>query len=63
MNKKLKRALNPSAGLYFFVLLAIGVATAIMAQYVLSGVGLAVTLVLFVMYIFFRLKRKSLRVC
>ena len=59
MNKKLKRALNPSAGLYFFVLLAIGVATAIMAQYVLSGVVLAVTLVLFVMYIFFRLKRRS----
>ncbi len=59
MNKKLKRALNPSAGLYFFVLLGIGIAAALMAQYVLSGVVLAVALVLFVMYVVFRLKRRT----
>ena len=59
MNKKLKRALNPSAGLYFFVLLAIGVTVAILGQYVLSGVILAVTLVLLIGYILYRIKRRT----
>ena len=58
LNKKLERLLNPSVGLYFFVLLAFGIAAALLEQYVLAGVELGITALLFAAYLVFRAYRR-----
>ena len=59
MNKKLERLLNPSAGLYFAVLAVFGIAAALLRQYVLAGVQLGITVLLFVLYLLFRSNRRK----
>ncbi len=59
MNKKLDRLLKPGAGLYFLILLLFGIASALLGQYVLAGVELGVTLLLFVIYLLFRANRRK----
>ena len=59
MNKKLERLLNPSAGLYFAVLLVFGVAAALLGQFVLAGVEFGITALLFVSYLLFRRSRSK----
>ncbi len=57
MKKKMKFLLNPSAGLYFAVLVLFGVAAALLEQYALFVAEIAVTVILFVAYILFRVYR------
>ena len=57
--KKLARLLNPNAGFYFLVLLGFGIAAALVGHYILAGVELAVTLVLFIAYLLFRNHRRN----
>ena len=54
MSKKMTLLLKPSVGLYFVVLFAFGIAAVLVEQYVLAGVELGVTLILFVAYLIFR---------
>ena len=62
MKKKLHLLVNPSAGLYFAVLILFGAATALLEQYALFAAELIVTVILFVSYILFRVYRhKQLR--
>ncbi len=62
MSKKMALLLKPSVGLYFVVLLAFGIAAALTGQYLLAGVELGVTLVLFAVYLIFReYRRKQLK--
>ena len=58
LNKKLERLIKPSAWLYFVILLAFGVATALLEQYVLAGIELGITLLLLVVYLVFRSTRR-----
>ncbi len=57
MKKKMKFLLNPSAGLYFAVLVLFGVATALLELYALAVAEIAITVILFVAYILFRVYR------
>lgn len=59
LEKKIEKLLNPSAGLYFLVLLCFGIAAALLGQYILAGVELAITLVMFVVYLLFRNHRRN----
>ena len=59
MKKKMARLLNPNVGFYFLVLLGFGVAAALVGHYILAGVELAVTLILFVVYLLFRNHRRN----
>lgn len=58
LNKKLERLLNPSAWLYFVVLLAFSVAAGLLGQFILAAAQLSITLILFVVYLVFRNKRR-----
>lgn len=59
MNKKLERFLKPNTGVHFVVLLLFGAAALLMEQYVLAGVALAVTVLLFGAYLFYREYRRK----
>ncbi len=59
MNKRLGRLLNYDVGVYFIFLLAFGVVSALLGQYILAGVELAVTAVLFALYLIFRANRRK----
>ena len=59
LKKKLVRLLNPSAGIYFLVLLCFGVAAALVGHYILAGVELAITLLMVVVYLLFRNHRRN----
>ncbi len=58
MHKRLEWLLNPSAGLYFAVLLLFSVAAALLGQYTLFAAELIITALLLVAYIFFRIYRR-----
>lgn len=58
LNKKLERLLNPSAWLYFAVLLCFGAAAALLGYYILAAAELGITLFLFVLYLIFRNNRR-----
>ncbi len=57
MNKRLGRLLRPGMGAYFIVLLAFAVAAALLEQYALAGVELAITTVLFAVYLLMKASR------
>ncbi len=57
MDKKLGRLLNPSTGMYFIVMLGFGIASALLGYYILAGVELVVTLLLFVVHLMYRANR------
>ena len=59
MNKTLGRLLNYNVGMYFAVMLLFGIASAVFGQFVLAGVELAVTIVLFALYLVYRTKRRQ----
>ena len=59
MSKKLERLLEPSFGLYLLLLLAFGIAAALLGQYVLAAVELVITLFVFVAYILHRAYRRK----
>lgn len=54
VNKKIERLLTPNVGVHFIVLLIFGVAALLMEQYVLAGVALGITAILFAAYMFYR---------
>ena len=58
MNRKLGRLLNPGVWLYFVAMLGFAVLTALFAQYVLAGIELLLTAVLFAGYIIYRKNRR-----
>ena len=58
MNRKLGRLLNPGVWLYFVAMLAFAVITAFFAQYVLAGIELVLTALLFAGYIIYRKNRR-----
>ena len=59
MNKKMARLIKPNTGLHFLVLLAFGIATALMEQYLLAGIELAATALLLVGHLTFRNYRRT----
>ena len=59
MNKTLGRLLNYNVGMYFIAMLLFAVASAALGQYILAGAELAVTAVLFVLYLVYRTKRRQ----
>ena len=62
MNKKLGRALNPGVWPLFLAMLAFAVPTALLEQYLLAGIELAVTIISFVVYLVYRsFRRKELQ--
>ena len=59
MNKKLIRLLKPNAGLHFLMLLAFSAVAALLEQYLLAGVELAATAVMFGGFLIFRNYRRK----
>ncbi|MBO5837403.1 MAG: DHH family phosphoesterase [Oscillospiraceae bacterium] len=59
MRKWLGKLLNYNIGIYFVVLLAFGIAAAVMEQYILAIAELLVIAVLFVLYLLFRAGRRN----
>lgn len=59
VNKRLGRLLNYNVGIYFIFLLAFGIASVLLGQYILAGAQFAVTLILFVLYLIFRANRRK----
>lgn len=59
MNRKLERLLKPNTGVHFFVLLLFGVSALLVEQYILAGVALGVTVLLFAAYLFYREYRRK----
>lgn len=59
MTKKLARLINPSAGVYYFVMLGFGIATILLGEYLLAVVELAVTLLLLLLYLSQRAYRRK----
>ena len=51
MDKRLSKLLRPNVGAYLLVLLAFGIAAALVGEYVLAGLELGITLLLFVIYL------------
>ena len=51
MTKKLARLINPSAGVCYFVMFGFGVAAILLGEYLLAAAELAITLLLFVLYL------------
>ena len=59
MDKKLGRLLRPAGGLFYIGMLAVfSVAAALLNQYILAGVGIAVTCVELGVYLLVRVQRK-----
>ena len=59
MNKKLERLLKPNTGVHFIVLLLFGIAALLLEQYLLAGIALGVTVLLFIGYLFYRDYRRK----
>lgn len=59
MNKRLGRLFRPSMLAYFIFMLAFAVATAILQQYVLAGIELVVTAVIFTVYMLLKNRRRK----
>lgn len=59
MNKKLERLLKPNTGVHFLVLLLFGVTALLLEQYILAGIALGVTVLLFTAYLFYREYRRK----
>lgn len=59
MRKWLGKLLNYNIGIYFIVLLAFGVAAALMGQYILATAELLITAALFAVYLLFRAGRRN----
>ena len=57
--KKLERLLNPSVGLYFFVLFAFGAVAALLGSFVLAAIELGVTALLLVLHLVSRRYRRK----
>ena len=58
-NKKLGRLLHPSAGVYLAIMLGFVITAGLLEQYVLAGVELGVTALLFAAYLYFRSRRRE----
>ena len=59
MNKTLGKYLNYNTGLYFLVMLLFAVAAAILGNYALAGIELAITIALFALYLMYRTRRRA----
>ena len=59
MNKKTERLLRPNFGVYFVLLLGFVLATAVLQQYVLAGVELAVWVLLMTAYLLHQANRRK----
>ena len=59
MNKRLGRLFRPSMRGYFIFMLAFAVVTALVRQYVLAGVELAVTAMIFAVYMILKARRRK----
>ena len=59
MDKKLGRLLRPNVGIYLLVLLCFGIAAALVGEYVLAGLELSITLLLFVVFLMNRARSHS----
>ena len=59
MNKKLEKLLKPNTGMHFVVLLLFGVAALLLEQYLLAGIALGVTALLFITFILYRNYRRK----
>lgn len=59
MNKKLERLLKPNAGVHFIVLLLFGLTALLMEQYILAGIALGTTALLFAAFLFYREYRRK----
>ena len=59
MDKKLGRLLRPHVGVYLLVLLGFGIAAALVGEYVLAGLELGLTLLLFVIYLMHRAQKHT----
>ena len=57
MNKRLEKMLKPNVGVHFFVLIGFSVFALLLEQYILAGVELGVTAVLFIFYLMHRKHR------
>ena len=58
MNKRLEKLLRPSAGFYFAVLVLFCVIAVLLKQYLLAVLELLITVLLFVLYLLFRVYRR-----
>ncbi|MBR4863402.1 MAG: DHH family phosphoesterase [Oscillospiraceae bacterium] len=59
MDKKLGRLLRPHVGAYLLMLLGFGIAAAMVGEYVLAGLELGITLLLFVIYLMRRAREHT----
>ena len=59
MNKKLEKLLKPNTGMHFVVLLLFGVAALLLEQYLLAGIALGVTALMFITFILYRNYRRK----
>lgn len=59
MNKRIEKLLKPNAGVHFVVLLLFGVGSILLEQYLLAGIALGVTALLFTAYLFYRDYRRK----
>ena len=59
MNKRLGRLLNYNVGLYFFALVAFCIASAVLGQFILAGIALVITAILFAFYFSYHTKRRK----
>ena len=58
-NKKLGWLLQPGAGVYFVIMLGFVIAAGLLQYYVLAGAELAITAVMFALYLFFKNRRRE----
>ena len=59
LNKKLGRLLQPNMGFYFMLLLGFALATALLEEYVLAGIELAVWVLVMALYLIQRTNRRK----
>ena len=59
MTKKLARLINPSAGLYNFVLIGFGILALLLGQYLLALAELVIAVLLLVLYLYQRAYRNK----
>jgi len=59
MNKRLEKMLKPNVGVHFFVLIGFSIVALLLEQYILAGVELGVTAILFIAYLMYRNHRRK----
>jgi len=59
MNKKLGRLLRPTMGLYFAIMLCFAIAAGLLGQYILAGAELAVTALIFTVYLIIKARQRN----